>query len=112
MQSSEQIVNRVQTGWSGVLARTAAAVLLFETVSGLLITFGPFRPAIEWGLLLHTLVGLMAIAPLAWYFARHWKDYAGQALSDVLVFWLCRNRRAGYLRGVGIAGDVSGAVRD
>ena len=25
------------------------------------------------------------IAPLAWYFAWHWKDYADQALSDVLL---------------------------
>jgi len=85
VQSFEPLTSRVQTGWSTVLARAAGAVLLFETVSGLSITFGPFRPAIEWGLLLHTLMGLMAIAPLAFYFARHWKDYFGQALSDVLV---------------------------
>jgi hypothetical protein len=30
-------------------------------------------------------VGLIAVAPLGWYFARHWKDYSSQALSDVLV---------------------------
>jgi hypothetical protein len=67
------------------LAHTTAAVLLFELVSGLAITFGPFHPAVEWGLLLHTLIGAIALVPLAWYFGRHWQDYSGQALSDVLL---------------------------
>lgn len=68
-----------------MLARGAAAILLFELVSGLAITLGPFRPAIQWGLLLHTIFGVITIAPLAWYLARHWKDYSSQALSDVLL---------------------------
>lgn len=44
----------VRTSWSSVLSRTAAAILLFELLSGLAITFGPFHPAVEWGVLLHT----------------------------------------------------------
>jgi Cytochrome c554 and c-prime len=84
MQSSESL-GSVRTGWSTVLARVAAAILLFELVSGLTITFGPFHPAIQWGVLLHTLAGILTIAPLAWYFVRHWKGYADQALSDVLL---------------------------
>jgi hypothetical protein len=58
---------------------------LFELVSGLAITFGPFHPAVEWGLLLHTAIGLLGLAPLVWYFVRHWQDYSGQAMSDVLL---------------------------
>lgn len=85
MSSSEPLASRVQTGWSTALAKVTGAVLLFEVVSGLAITFGPFHPAIQWGLLAHTVLGLLTIAPLAWYFARHWKDYADQALSDVLL---------------------------
>jgi hypothetical protein len=85
MQSPEPPASRVRAGWSTVLARTAGAILLFELVSGLAITFGPFRPAMEWGLLLHTVAGVILIAPLAWYFVRHWKDYSDQALSDVLL---------------------------
>jgi len=85
MQSSEPLGGAIRTGWSTVLARVAAAILLFELVSGLAITFGPFHPAIQWGLLLHTIVGVITIAPLAWYFVRHWKDYSDQALSDVLL---------------------------
>ena len=85
MQPSHSVASRVRTGWSTALARTTAAILLIELVSGLAITFGPFHPAIEWGLLLHTVLGLATIAPLAWYFGWHWKDYAHQALSDVLL---------------------------
>ena len=85
MQGSESVIHRVLTGWSSLLAKAVAAILLFELVSGLAITFGPFHPAIEWAVLLHTFVGLASIAPLVWYFVRHWKDYAGQALSDVLL---------------------------
>jgi hypothetical protein len=85
MQSSDASARRIRTGWAPALARATAATLLFELISGLAITFGPFHPAIEWGLLLHTVVGLVAAAPLAWYFARHWRDYSGLALSDVLL---------------------------
>ncbi|MGE5113476.1 MAG: multiheme c-type cytochrome [Acidobacteriaceae bacterium] len=74
-----------QSGWLDLLSRATAGILLFELISGLAITFGPFHPAIEWGLILHTLAGLAAIAPLGWYCAKHWKAYAGQALSDVLL---------------------------
>ena len=85
MQSPEALANRSRAGWSTALSRAAAAILLFELISGLAITFGPFHPATEWGLLLHTAVGVITIAPLAWYFAWHWKDYSDQALSDVLL---------------------------
>lgn len=85
MAAPDNSIRSFHTGWSSILARATAAVLLFELVSGFAVTFGPFHPAIEWGLLLHTAIGLAAIAPLAWYFARHWEDYAGQAMSDVLL---------------------------
>src|SRR5215467_5887480 len=74
-----------RTGWSSVLSKTAAAILLFELLSGLAITFGPFHPVIEWSVLLHTIVGVVTLAPLVWYSAAHWKDYRDQALSDVLL---------------------------
>src|SRR5499427_5459467 len=74
-----------RTGWSSVLFKTAAAILLFELLSGLAITFGPFHPAIEWSVVLHTIVGVVTLAPLVWYSAAHWKEYRDQALSDVLL---------------------------
>src|SRR6266498_770217 len=79
------LANRGRVGWSSLLATATGAILLCELVSGLAITLGPFRPATEWGLLRHTVVGVVTIAPLAWYLVRHWKDYSDQALSDVLL---------------------------
>ena len=84
-----------QAGWSATLSHAAAGILLFELVSGLAITFGPFHPLTEWSLLLHTLAGAIALEPLAWYCARHWRNYAGQALSDALLL--------GYVGAGGLA---------
>src|SRR3974377_1880094 len=64
MQSLTVSGAQVRTGWSTALSRVVGALLLFEIISGLAITFGPFHPAIEWGLLLHTMVGLVPVAPL------------------------------------------------
>lgn len=85
MQASDSLTNSVRTGWSGILARAVGGIFLFEVVSGLAITFGPFHPSVEWGVLAHTIVGLLTIAPLVWYVVLHWKDYISQALSDVLL---------------------------
>ncbi len=85
MQTTASVTKPIRTGWSSLLARVVAGVTLFELVSGLAITFGPFHAAVEWGLLLHTALGLLAVAPIAWYLARHWEDYVSQALSDVLL---------------------------
>jgi hypothetical protein len=85
MQSAEPLACRIRAGWPSVLARAAAVILFFLLGSGLAITFGPFHPALEWGLVLHTAAGLITIVPLAWYCVRHWKDYSDQALSDVLL---------------------------
>ncbi|MGE5056138.1 MAG: multiheme c-type cytochrome [Acidobacteriota bacterium] len=74
-----------RTGWSSFVSKVAAGILLFELLSGLAITFGPFHPAIEWGILLHTVIGVVTVAPLVWYSIAHWKDYRDQALSDVLL---------------------------
>lgn len=95
MPSVEHSAVNFQAGWAATLSRVVAGILLFELVSGLAITFGPFHPLTEWSLLLHTLAGVIALAPLAWYCARHWRNYAGQALSDVLLL--------GYVGAGGLA---------
>lgn len=76
---------RPNSGWSSLLSRGIGAVLLFELVSGLAVTFGSLRPAIEWGLIFHTLLGVLAVGPACWYFVHHWRTHRGQALSDVLL---------------------------
>jgi hypothetical protein len=68
-----------------LLSRGIGAVLLFELVSGLAVTFGSFQPLFEWGLIFHTLLGVLALGPICWYFVRHWRSYRSQAMSDVLL---------------------------
>ena len=85
MATMKSSIGSAESGWLASLSRATSGILLFELTTGLAVTFGPFHPAIEWGLILHTLVGLVAIAPLGWYCARHWKHYGDQALSDVLL---------------------------
>lgn len=75
----------IRTGWVSRLGRLSMVVLIFETVTGLTITFGPFHPTIQWGVLLHTLVGIVTLLPICWYYALHWVDYRQQRMSQVLL---------------------------
>ncbi len=75
----------LRTGWVSWLARIAFVVFLFETVTGLAVTFAPFHPAVQWGLLLHTLVGVLTLLPLTWYFVAHWLDYKHYSMSNVVL---------------------------
>lgn len=72
-------------GWGSRLAQFAGATLIFEAVTGLAITLSPFHPVVEWSVLLHTVVGVATLLPLAWYLASHWADYRDQAISDVVL---------------------------
>src|SRR3989304_4070167 len=84
----------VRTGWGSKLAMIGGYVLLFEAISGFLITFASFHSVIEWGVLLHTLVGVVTLCPVAWYLAVHWADYRGYAMSHVVFL--------GYVGAVGL----------
>src|SRR5215475_5740266 len=85
MQRTGYTAYRIRTGWASRLARATGGILLFQIASGLAVTFGPFHPVVEWGLLLHTAIGVLTIAPMVWYFVRHWADYSRQTLTDVLI---------------------------
>ncbi len=91
----QQETTPVAVGWASWLARATMAVLLFETVTGLAITFAPFHVYVEWGLLAHALVGVVMLIPLAWYNIRHWTNYKGYAFSHVVIL--------GYVGLVGLA---------
>jgi hypothetical protein len=75
----------VRTGWSSLLTRLALAALLFETVTGLVITLAPFHGAVQWNVLLHTAVGLLILVPLTWYLVAHWRDYKSYKFSDEVL---------------------------
>jgi hypothetical protein len=60
-------------------------VLLLEAVSGLAITFAPFHPAVQWSVVVHTVVGAITLLPLAWYCRQHWLDYQEHAPSHIVA---------------------------
>jgi hypothetical protein len=77
--------NSGRTSWGASLARLTMGCLLLEAVTGLAVTFAPFHASVEWGLLVHTLIGVLALLPVCWYCARHWLTYRDQAISDIVV---------------------------
>ena len=77
--------NATEKRWSSLLAKWCMAVIVLETVTGLASTFGPFHATVEWGLLVHTVVGVAALLPLLWYSWVHWLDYKRYALSHVVL---------------------------
>lgn len=74
-----------QAGWASGLARLSMAALMFESVSGVAITVAPFHAAIQWSALVHTVLGVLTLLPLAWYSARHWSAYRTYAPSHITV---------------------------
>ncbi len=74
----------IRTGWETWLARSSMAALVFEIVSGFAVTLAPFHAAVEWGVLLHTVVGAITLLPIGWYLAIHWDDYRRFALTHVV----------------------------
>ena len=79
------------------------AALLFEILTGLAVTLGPFHAAVQWSVLLHTVVGAATLLPVAWYCAWHIADYRGYPWSHVtLLGWLA-------LAGLAVA-SASGVV--
>jgi len=75
----------LRTGWSSMLGKLCFLVLLFEGVTGLAITLAPFHPVIQWSVLVHTIVGVLTLLPIAWYFAAHFLDYKKYLMSNVVL---------------------------
>jgi hypothetical protein len=59
--------------------------LILEAATGLAVTYGPFHAFVQWGLLIHTLIGTVMLVPVCWYCAAHWLAYRDQAISDVVL---------------------------
>jgi hypothetical protein len=58
--------------WRAKLAIVTMAGLAFETLTGLLIYLFPFSVFNQYGVLLHTLIGIVWLPVFSWYTARHW----------------------------------------
>ncbi|MCP3904638.1 MAG: hypothetical protein GY715_13510 [Planctomycetes bacterium] len=75
----------LRTGWASRLAAVCMAVLLIEIVTGLAVTFGPFHAVVQWGLIGHTVLGILTLIPLAWYCWIHWLDYKRYSMTHVVL---------------------------
>jgi hypothetical protein len=84
-----------RTGWGALLSKAAGAALAFLAVTGLAVTFGPFYPSVQWGLLVHTAIGAASFLLLLWYCLVHWLDYRRFQLSSVVLL--------GYVALAGLA---------
>src|SRR5438045_8888921 len=73
------------SGWASKLARLSMALLMFEAISGLAISWSPFHAALQWNVLLHTIAGTLSLLPLAWYMAIHSQEYRSYAASYITV---------------------------
>ncbi len=85
MQDGGSGATRIRTGWLGWLPRLALSALLFELLTGLVVTVGPLHPAVEWTVLVHTLVGAVTLVPIAWYLSAHWVDDRGYSFYHVVL---------------------------
>ena len=103
MASESHTERRVHTGWVARLSTLTGGALVFLTLTGLAVTFCPFHRLVEWGVLTHTAIGIVCVAPLVWYSVAHWMDYRRYQISSVLLI--------GYVAGVALLVClISGAV--
>ncbi|MDX1578924.1 MAG: multiheme c-type cytochrome [Gemmatimonadota bacterium] len=69
--------------WTRTLAIGVAALLVFETITGLSLLLLPFSVANQVAVLVHTGAGLVLLVPFAWYQARHWRRYRRMPMTHV-----------------------------
>jgi cytochrome c554/c'-like protein len=70
-------------GWRSSLARTVSGLSLFLTLSGLCIFLLPFSGFVQHSVVLHTLAGVLFLAPFLAYTFSHLKVYWGYPLTQV-----------------------------
>ena len=63
--------------WRSKLTGLTGALLLFEILTGLSLYLLPFSKFNQFGLLLHTLLGVLMLLPVFWYSFSHWKKRYG-----------------------------------
>ncbi len=80
-----QIDRDASDGWRSRIAVLAAGYLAFETLTGLFILFAPFSVASQVTVLAHTGLGLVFLAPCAFYLATHWAQYFSKPISHIVV---------------------------
>ena len=69
--------------WTERLAVLTSAALVFLTLSGLSFWLLPFGVANQILVLLHTVVGLAVVLPVALYLVRHWRAYRTNQMTHL-----------------------------
>ncbi len=71
---SDRATGRVDAAaeWRHPLTGLTLGLLLFETLTGLAIYLLPFSVFNQFGVLWHTLIGILMVVPVGWYLGRHW----------------------------------------
>ena len=59
--------------WRSAGAAVSGCLLLYLTLSGFAIYFLPFAEFTQLTVVVHTVVGLISLAPIIWYLLRHWR---------------------------------------
>ncbi len=67
--------------WRARLLAIVGGVLLFETITGLVIWLTPFSLTAQFMVLTHTVLGLLIVLPFAWYLTKHWVAVSRQRFS-------------------------------
>jgi len=65
-------MSRITPEWLSKLTLICMISLAFEAASGLLIYLAPFTEFNQYGVVLHTLIGLLWTLAFLWYSIRHW----------------------------------------
>ncbi len=71
--------------WTRPLLQCVAGLLVFETLTGSANYLLPFSVPNQVMVLLHTIGGLVLIAPFAWYQWRHWQLYRSLRVSHIAL---------------------------
>ena len=72
-----------QAEWRARLGVLVSGLLVFETLTGLMIYLLPFSLPVQFTVLLHTIAGLIFMVPYIWYQARHWHQYRRAPMTHV-----------------------------
>ena len=67
--------------WRSRLTGITGALLLFEAVTGLAFYLLPFSEFNQFGVLQHTVVGVLMVIPVVWFAASHWWERRKGRLS-------------------------------
>lgn len=71
--------------WSRPLLYTVSGFLLFEILTGFSIYLLPFSVANQFIVLLHTVIGLLFLFPYLWYQYKHWLEYKGRPVNELVI---------------------------